>query len=79
VSLVETLRGKSHDRLKNYKEAISSYQSALVLENPPLTEANLHFRLGWVYMRAKQSQETGLDHLRKANRILHGINDDEAA
>jgi hypothetical protein len=30
-------------------------------------------------MRAKQSQETGLDHLRKANRILHGINDDEAA
>lgn len=76
---METLRGKSHDRLKNYKEAISSYQSALILENPPLTEANLHFRLGWVYMRAKQSQETGLDHLRKANRILHGINDDEAA
>lgn len=30
-------------------------------------------------MRAKLSQETGLDHLRKANRILVGISDDEAA
>jgi hypothetical protein len=32
-------------------------------------------------MRAKLSQETGLDHLRKSNRILHGIgasDEDEA-
>jgi hypothetical protein len=28
-------------------------------------------------MRAKLSRETGLDHLRKANRILHGIGSEE--
>ncbi len=70
VSMVETLRGKCFDRLRNFKEAITAYQSALVLENPPILQATLHFRLGWVYVRAKMSVESGVDHMRKAHRIL---------
>lgn len=58
---MELGRGKCLDRLKRFQEAIGAYQSALVVavgqQNAALIQANLHFRLGWVYIRSRLSIE----------------------
>ncbi|TNV86060.1 hypothetical protein FGO68_gene7424 [Halteria grandinella] len=74
VCALELARGKCLDRLKRFQEAIGAYQSALVVAvgqaNTLLTQANLHFRLGWVYVRSRISVEQGIEHLRKSHRLL---------
>ena len=72
VCSVEIARGKCLDRLKRFPEAVAAYQSALVvtMHTSFLHQANLHFRLGWVYVRSRLSIDQGVDHLRKAHQIL---------
>ncbi len=61
MQALETLRGKCLDRLKRFPEAISAYQSALVVAvgasvsniTQLMEQAQLHYRLGWVYVRQK--------------------------
>lgn len=72
VCHLETLRGKCLDRQKLYSQAIAAYQSALVLavgEESAHMQAQLHLRLGWVYVRSRGGIDTGIEHLRKAHRI----------
>lgn len=73
VCMLEMARGKCLERLKRFPEAVAAYQSALVVcvgVTALLQQANLHFRLGWVYVRSRLSIDQGVDHLRKAHSIL---------
>ena len=72
--MLHLLKGKCCDKSRQYKNAVNEYSKAIELGLEHNTEeeilGQLYFRLGWSLIRSKQNIEIGVDHLKKANKML---------